>query len=69
MTVDQLKQEVLKLAASDRARLAEWIASSLDAEAEVERAWPDPPEPPHGRGGAPSVPEPHTCSACVEIPA
>ena len=39
MTVDQLKQEVLKLAASDRARLAEWIASSVDVEAEVECTW------------------------------
>ena len=39
MTVDQLKQEVLKLAASDRARLAEWIASSVDVEAELEKAW------------------------------
>ena len=39
MTVDQLKQEVLKLSAAERARLAEWITSSLDIAAEVEGAW------------------------------
>ena len=39
MTVDQLKQEVLKLSAVERARLAEWIASNLDVEAELEAAW------------------------------
>jgi len=39
MTVDQLEQEVLKLPAEQRARLAERIISSLDEEAEIERAW------------------------------
>ena len=39
MTLDQLKQEVLKLPAEQRARLAERIISSLDEEAEIEREW------------------------------
>lgn len=39
MTVDQLKQEVLKLSADERVRLAEWIAMGLDVEAELERSW------------------------------
>lgn len=39
MTIDQLEQEVLKLSAEERARLAERIISSLDSEAEIEREW------------------------------
>ena len=39
MTVDQLKQEVLKLSAAERARLVEWIAAGIDVEAELESAW------------------------------
>ena len=39
MTLDQLEQEVLKLSAEERARLAERIISSLDNEAEIERVW------------------------------
>ena len=39
MTLDQLEQEVLKLPAEQRARLAERIISSLDEEAEIEREW------------------------------
>ncbi len=39
MTIDELEQEVLKLSAEERARLAERIISSLDSEAEIEREW------------------------------
>ena len=39
MTLDQLEQEVLKLSAEERARLAERIISSLDLEAEIEQKW------------------------------
>ena len=39
MTLDQLEQEVLKLSAEERARLAERIISSLDVEAEIEQQW------------------------------
>ncbi|MHB1194661.1 MAG: addiction module protein [Longimicrobiales bacterium] len=39
MTVDQLKQEVLKLSPAERARLVEWIAAGIDVEAELESAW------------------------------
>jgi putative addiction module component (TIGR02574 family) len=39
MTIDQLEQEVLKLPAEARARLAERIISSLDDEAEIELEW------------------------------
>lgn len=39
MTIDQLEQEVLKLPADERARLAERITSSLDDEAEIEKEW------------------------------
>ena len=40
MTVDR-QQEVLKikLSVEERARLAEWIASSLDVELEIARSW------------------------------
>jgi putative addiction module component (TIGR02574 family) len=39
MTTDQIEQELLKLPASDRARLAERLIASLDEDAEVEKAW------------------------------
>jgi putative addiction module component (TIGR02574 family) len=39
MTIDQLEQEVLKLSADQRARLAVRIISSLDSDAEIEREW------------------------------
>ena len=39
MPIEQLEQEVLKLPAEERARLAERIISSLDSEADVEREW------------------------------
>ena len=39
MTTDQLEQEVLKLPAEQRARLAERIIDSLDTEAEIEQDW------------------------------
>ena len=39
MTTDQIEQELLKLPASDRARLAERLIASLDEDAEVEAAW------------------------------
>jgi putative addiction module component (TIGR02574 family) len=39
MTTDQLEQEVLKLPTGQRARLAERIIASLDAEAEIEHEW------------------------------
>lgn len=39
MTLDRLEQEVLKLSAQERARLAERIISNLHSEAEIEREW------------------------------
>ena len=36
MTTDQFEQELLKLPAADRARLAERLIASLDEDAEVE---------------------------------
>ena len=39
MTTDQIEQELLRLPAADRARLAERLISSLDEEAEVEALW------------------------------
>ena len=39
MTTDQIAQELLKLPASDRARLAERLIASLDEDTEVEAAW------------------------------
>ena len=39
MTTDQFEQELLKLPAADRARLAERLIASLDEDAEVEAAW------------------------------
>ena len=39
MTTDQIEEELLKLPASDRARLAERLIASLDEDTEVEAAW------------------------------
>jgi putative addiction module component (TIGR02574 family) len=39
VTTDQIEQELLKLPAADRARLAERLIASLDEDAEVEAAW------------------------------
>lgn len=39
MTTDQIEQELLKLPASDRARLAERLIASLDEDTEIEAAW------------------------------
>jgi putative addiction module component (TIGR02574 family) len=39
MTPDKIEQELLKLPAADRARLAERLIASLDEDAEVEAAW------------------------------
>jgi len=39
MTLDRLQQEVLKLPVGERIRLAEWLASNLEVEAEIEREW------------------------------
>jgi putative addiction module component (TIGR02574 family) len=39
MTTDQIEQELLKLPTADRARLAERLIASLDADSEVEAAW------------------------------
>jgi putative addiction module component (TIGR02574 family) len=39
MTIEQLEQELLKLPAGERARLAERLISSLDEEAEIEAQW------------------------------
>lgn len=39
MTLDHLQREVLKLPVAERIRLAEWIASNLEVEAEIEREW------------------------------
>jgi putative addiction module component (TIGR02574 family) len=39
MTTDQIEQELLKLPATERARLAERRIASLDEDAEVEAAW------------------------------
>ena len=39
MTIDQLEQEVLKLPAEQRAKLAARIISSLDEEADIELEW------------------------------
>ena len=39
MTTDQLEQEALKLPAEQRARLAERLIASLDADAEIEKEW------------------------------
>ena len=39
MTTDQIEQELLRLPAADRARLAERLIASLDEDSEVEAAW------------------------------
>lgn len=39
MTTDQIEQELLRLPAAERARLAERLIASLDEDAEVEAAW------------------------------
>jgi putative addiction module component (TIGR02574 family) len=39
MTTEQIERELMKLPASDRARLAERLIASLDEDAEVEAAW------------------------------
>ena len=39
MTTDQIEQELLKLPAADRARLAERLIASLDEDTEIEAAW------------------------------
>jgi putative addiction module component (TIGR02574 family) len=39
MTTDQIEQELMKLPAADRARLAERLIASLDEDAEIEAAW------------------------------
>ena len=44
MTIEQLESALLKLAASERARLAERLIASLDAESEAQRAWYDEAE-------------------------
>lgn len=39
MPTDQIEQELLKLPAAERARIAERLIASLDEDAELERAW------------------------------
>ena len=39
MSTEQIERELLKLPASERARLAERLMASLDEEAEVDLAW------------------------------
>ena len=39
MTTEQIERELLKLPASDRARLAQALIASLDEDAEVEKEW------------------------------
>ncbi len=39
MTTEQIEYEILRLPASDRARLAERLIASLDEDTEVEAAW------------------------------
>jgi hypothetical protein len=39
MSTEQIERELLRLPASDRARLAERLIASLDDDAEVELAW------------------------------
>ena len=38
-TVEQIEAEALNLPIADRARLAEHMIASLDADAEIEKAW------------------------------
>ncbi|MCH7530208.1 MAG: addiction module protein [Gemmatimonadetes bacterium] len=44
MTIDQLEAEALKLSEPDRARLAQRLIASLDADSEIEQAWYDEAE-------------------------
>ena len=39
MSREQIERELLKLPAAERARLAERLITSLDEDAEVDRAW------------------------------
>jgi len=39
ISTEQMEQELLRLPASERARLAERLIASLDEDAEVDRAW------------------------------
>jgi putative addiction module component (TIGR02574 family) len=39
MSTEQIEQELLRLPASERARLAERLIASLDEDAEINRAW------------------------------
>ena len=39
MTTEQIEQELLRLPAAERARLAEKLIASLDEDSEVEAAW------------------------------
>lgn len=39
VSVEQIEAEALSLPSADRARLAEHLIASLDADAETERAW------------------------------
>lgn len=44
MTIEQLKNEMLKLPHHERARLARELLESLDEDAEIEQAWYDEAE-------------------------
>ncbi|MSR21208.1 MAG: addiction module antitoxin RelB [Gemmatimonadetes bacterium] len=44
MTIEQLEAEVLNLPQTERARLAQRLIASLDANAPLERAWYDEAE-------------------------
>ena len=39
MSTEQIERELLRLPASERARLAERLIASLDEDAEIDRAW------------------------------
>lgn len=39
MSTEQIERELLRLPASERARLAERLIASLDEDSEVDRAW------------------------------
>ena len=43
MSTEQIERELLKLPASERARLAERLRASMDEEAEVDCAWIEEP--------------------------
>lgn len=44
MTIDQLEKEALSLAPAERARLAQRLIASLDADEAIEQAWYDEAE-------------------------